>query len=99
MPRAARNAPGGIVYHVLNRANGRLKIFKKDQDFIAFENVLKLAFERVPIRILDWCIMSSRPLGDPAWTQRVARSLNLGEAEKVTSTFFDVFSRRGKPTK
>jgi len=32
-------------------------MFKKDQDFIAFENVMRLAFERVPIRILDWCIM------------------------------------------
>jgi putative transposase len=59
MPRIARIAPGGIVYHVLNRANGRLRIFKKDPDFIAFENAMKLAFERVPIRILDWCIMSN----------------------------------------
>jgi putative transposase len=59
MPRAARNAPGGIVYHVLNRANGRLRLFKKDEDFLAFERVLKLAFERVPIRILGWCMMSN----------------------------------------
>jgi putative transposase len=59
MPRTARNAPGGLVYHVLNRANGRLRLFKKDGDFLAFERVLLLAHQRTPIRILDWCIMSN----------------------------------------
>ena len=54
MPRIARHVPGGLVYHVLNRANGRLRLFKKEEDFIAFEQVLREAHERVPIRILDW---------------------------------------------
>jgi len=47
------------VYHVLNRANGRLRLFKKDEDFLAFERVLLLAHQRVPIRMLDWCVMSN----------------------------------------
>jgi REP element-mobilizing transposase RayT len=47
------------VYHVLNRANGRLRLFKKEGDFLAFERVLLLAHRRVPIRILDWCVMSN----------------------------------------
>jgi putative transposase len=59
MPRTARNAPGGLVYPVLNRANGRLRIFKKDEDFLAFERVLPLAHQRVPIWILDGCLMSN----------------------------------------
>jgi putative transposase len=59
MPRTARNAPGGIVYHVLNRANGRLRLFRKEADFLAFERVLLLAHRRTPIRILDWCVMSN----------------------------------------
>jgi putative transposase len=59
MPRIARIAPGGYVYHVLNRANGRLRLFKKDEDFLAFEKVLALAHERLPIRILDWVLMSN----------------------------------------
>jgi putative transposase len=57
MPRTARISPGGMVYHVLNRANGRLRLFKKDDDFLAFERVLLQAHERQPIRILDWCLM------------------------------------------
>lgn len=44
---------------MLNRANGRLRLFKKDDDFAAFEKVLVLAHQRVPIRILDWVLMSN----------------------------------------
>lgn len=59
MPRRARNAPGGLVYHVLNRANGRLRLFKKPEDFLAFERVLAEAHAKEPIRILGWCLMSN----------------------------------------
>jgi hypothetical protein len=69
MPRIARVAPGGLVYHVLNRANGRLGPFKKDDDFLAFEEVLALAHERPPIRILDWVMMSNR------WSRRAGSTL------------------------
>ena len=37
MVRARRTSAGGIVYHVLNRSNGRLRIFVKAEDFAAFE--------------------------------------------------------------
>src|SRR4051812_23155455 len=59
MPRFGRKAPGGLVYHVLNRANGRVRLFKKEEDFRAFERVLLEAWKRAPIRILGWCIMSN----------------------------------------
>jgi putative transposase len=58
MPRIARRAPGGIAYHVLNRANGRLRLFKQDGDYLAFEAVLLDAAARVPgARVLAWCLM------------------------------------------
>ena len=59
MSRQARNTPGGLVYHVLNRANGRLRLFRKDEDFLAFEDVLLEAMKRRPVRLLDWCLMSN----------------------------------------
>ena len=37
MPRTARHAPGGTVFHVLNRGMGRIRLFAKDGDFRAFE--------------------------------------------------------------
>jgi putative transposase len=57
MPRSPRHCPGGYVYHVWNRAAGRLKLFKKDADYLAFEGVLVEAHRRHPIRLLSWCLM------------------------------------------
>jgi len=57
MPRQSRVAPGGEVYHVLNRANGRLRLFRTDDDFLAFYRVLRQTYERTPTRLLAWCIM------------------------------------------
>ena len=57
MPRPLRTAPGGFVYHVLNRASGKRTIFHHDRDYLAFERVLAEAQERIPMRILAWCLM------------------------------------------
>jgi len=49
---------GGYVYHVLNRANGRLPIFQKGGDYEAFERILGEALEHVPgMRLLGYCLM------------------------------------------
>lgn len=37
MPRTARIAPGGMVFHVLNRGVARMQIFEKSADYQAFE--------------------------------------------------------------
>ena len=57
MGRPLRTAPGGLVYHVLNRANARQPIFKKDEDYHAFERVLAAVQERVGMRVLAYCLM------------------------------------------
>lgn len=57
MGRPLRAAAGGIVYHVLNRANSRQVIFSKAEDFEAFEGVLAEAHERVKMRTLAYCVM------------------------------------------
>ena len=59
MPRRKRIALGGYVYHVLNRANGRLKIFKKHGDFEAFEKIIAQGLERFSMRLCGYCIMSN----------------------------------------
>ena len=35
--RTARVTPGGMVFHVLNRGVGRMRLFNKDRDYEAFE--------------------------------------------------------------
>mgnify|MGYP001385330822 CR=1 FL=1 len=52
-----RATPGGLIYHALNRANTRQPIFKKDEDYQAFERILVETQERVGMRILAYCLM------------------------------------------
>lgn len=60
MPRSARRSIGGEVYHVLNRAAQRHRIFRTEKDFLAFEQLLYDAHERVPgVKVLAWCIMGN----------------------------------------
>ena len=57
MPRTARIALGGLVYHVLIRSVARLPLFRKTADYEAFERVLCEAHDRYPMRILAYCLM------------------------------------------
>lgn len=57
MPRSSRCAPGGYVYHVLNRAVARMTLFEKEGDYEAFERVLREAHAQCPIRLLGFCVM------------------------------------------
>jgi putative transposase len=57
MGRPHRAAAGGYVYHVLNRANARMRIFEDDDDYRAFERVLAEAVERTETRLLAYCVM------------------------------------------
>ena len=57
MGRPLRAAAGGLIYHVLNRANGRQPLFGKTSDYAAFERVLAQAHEQVRMRTLAYCVM------------------------------------------
>ncbi len=79
MPRTRRIAPGGLVYHVLNRANGAATIFETSADHALFERVLALVLGRVPIRVLAYCVMPNHwhlvlwPLADDDLARFVGR--------------------------
>lgn len=57
MARLGRYAPGGLVFHVVNRGVARLDLFTATQHYEAFESVLREARERVAMRILAFCLM------------------------------------------
>jgi len=57
MPRTARAAAGGLVYHVLNRGNGRMGIFRKPGDYRAFVELLALGRERARVEVFGFCLM------------------------------------------
>ena len=46
-----------MIYHVLNRGNGRMRIFHKAGDYEAFERVLAEGLERYPVELFTYCLM------------------------------------------
>ncbi len=57
MPRNTRVDIGDKVYHVINRANGRYKIFNTEKDYRIIETLLLETKELVDMRILAYVIM------------------------------------------
>jgi len=57
MPRTSRVAPGGMVFHVLNRGVGRQRLFDKPADYAAFEDLLVETLAKQPMRICSYCLM------------------------------------------
>ena len=57
MGRPKRADNGGLRYRVLNRANVRMTIFEVDEEYEAFEQVLKEAVGRTRTRLVACCVM------------------------------------------
>jgi hypothetical protein len=91
MPRRARIAPGEIVYHALNRANGRNELFHKPEDYSAFERIMIWPLD-APADWID-CVNGAQtadeldalrksvnrgtPYGSEDWTMGIANMLDL----------------------
>jgi putative transposase len=57
MPRIARGRGEGLILHVINRGNGRQKVFHKDGDYQAFVELLVEAGKRFGLSVISYCIM------------------------------------------
>ena len=60
MPRTARIAPGGMLFHVLNRGVARMQILEKAGDYQAFERVLEETLQEAPMRVCAYCVLPNR---------------------------------------
>ena len=65
MPRTARVAPGGMVFHILNRGVARMQLFEKSADYQAFEGVLRETRDQSPMRICA-LLVDGEPLASAA---------------------------------
>jgi hypothetical protein len=72
MPEGKRRFPGGTVFHVLNRGNGRQTLFFGSADYETFVRVVKEAWLIVPMRILGYCLIPCGPR-----VEQTARHLGL----------------------
>lgn len=57
MPRIARVAPKGYVYHVLTRGNNRQDVFKEKGDFERYIGVLQRYKERYKFKLYHYVLM------------------------------------------
>src|SRR5271157_2803238 len=57
MPRTARSIEAGMVYHVLNRGNGRLRLFHEEGDYDAFERLQVEGLKCYPVDLLTYRLM------------------------------------------
>ena len=70
MGRPKRADEAGGIYHALNRGNGRATIFRKSEDYDAFEHILAEGLGEYPCQILAYQLMPShwhfvlRPIED-----------------------------------
>ncbi len=46
-----------MIYHVLNRGNGRMRLFHEERDYDAFEQVLSEGLGRYSVDMLTYCLM------------------------------------------
>jgi putative transposase len=70
MPRIARADASGLWCHVLNRGNGRQRIFHDVDDYAGFLRLVGQAGQRASVRVLGFCLMPNhfhlvvRPTGE-----------------------------------
>jgi putative transposase len=57
MARKPRSFSGDTVYHIMNRASARAKIFHTPADYTAFETTLEQAVLRFDLRLLTYIVM------------------------------------------
>ena len=60
MPRYLRPPTGGVVCHVLNRANARLPLLACPADYELFEQTLQQAHQPVAKRTPAYCAMPNQ---------------------------------------
>lgn len=70
MPRTARASKGDVCYHVINRGNAKSTVYHNSSDYHSFIQLMAKACDRLPMRILSYCLMPNHfhlvlwPYGD-----------------------------------
>jgi putative transposase len=57
MPRPERNFEINGIYHILNRGNGRQRVFLKDRDYSAFLKLLGEMQGQYGVKLYAYCLM------------------------------------------
>jgi len=86
MPRPLRPIADGLIYHVINRGNGRQPVFFAEDDYLAFLRAIADLKERRPFDLFGYCLMTNhihlllRPKGDTV--SRIMQSLLVSHTHR-----------------
>ena len=86
MPRPLRPIADGLIYHVINRGNGRQLVFFGEGDYLAFLGVIADLKERKPFDLFGYCLMTNhihlllRPKG--VSISRIMQSLLVSHTQR-----------------
>lgn len=57
MPRVARIAPNGHIYHILTRGNNRQEVFKDGRDYLRYREILLRCKEKHGVKLYHYALM------------------------------------------
>lgn len=87
MPRTARVAPSGYVYHVLTRGNNRQDVFADDSDYIKYLEVLLRYKEKYLFKLYHYVLMTNHvhlviePTENGGNLSEIMKGINLAYAQ------------------
>ena len=87
MPRMARIAPPGHVFHVLTRGNNRQDVFLDTEDYQAYLEILNRYKEKFECKIYHYCLMTNHvhlvleTLAEGGGLAEVMKGINLSYAQ------------------
>jgi putative transposase len=86
MPRPLRPIADDLIYHVINRGNGRQAVFHGEGDYLAFLKAIRDLKERRPFALYGYCLMPNhihlllRPR--EATVSRIMQSLLISHTQR-----------------
>lgn len=87
MPRTARTAPVGYIYHVLTRGNNHQDVFKEEKDYKKYVEILQKYKERYRFKLYHYVLMTNHvhlviePIESGGRLSEVMKGVNLSYAQ------------------
>jgi putative transposase len=93
MPRTARIAPKEFVYHILTRGNNKQAIFKDDNDYLKYIEILKKYKEKYLFKLYHYVLMTNHvhlviePSQEGGELYQIMKGINLSYAQHFKNKY------------
>jgi putative transposase len=93
MPRTARIAPKDFVYHVLTRGNNKQDIFKDEEDFLKYIDIIKKYKEKYKFKLYHYVLMTNHvhlviePSEEGGELAQIMKGINLSYAQHFKNKY------------